>query len=400
MISENQTLEGGLRMSKKPIFLMLFSLLIMTIVISGCDKSSGGQLSGKIYDSATDQLITKRVTVVLAGEVITVRNGEYLFTGLSMGDKTLEAKASGYRAYTATVKIEAGKKTNKDIHLAVGPEAVFYIDEALVPSASNFPTGKDDLGVGSVNYRYYMAKYEVTYQLWKEVYDWATDAARGAKQYYFQNTGQMGSNVASSNDEHPVTKINWRDAMVWCNALTEYYNDKNDASLALECVYIHNGRIVRDSRDFNDVACDSVIANDTDGYRLPTSMEWELAARYQNGVNWTSGSHVSGDTTGPCYSDTGETLSTVFDQYVWYPVYSTNPVGGKLPNALDIYDMSGNVWEWCFDLLSSGRLRRGGSWTNVPYNLRLYFGKGREPGNNTVSPGGEADLGFRTVRTW
>ena len=164
--------------------------------------------------------------------------------------------------------------------------------------------------------------------------------------------------------------------MVWCNALTEYYNATNGTSLA--CVYTYNDAVVRDST--GETACDNVTAvSSAKGFRLPTSDEWELAARYQDGTNWTTGDHVSGDASGYCYnSGISSTASTIFGNYAWYSgnsSTSTQPVGQKTANALGLYDMSGNVWQWCFDWYpgysGSSRVIRGGSWFNGANYLQL-----------------------------
>ena len=80
-----------------------------------------------------------------------------------------------------------------------------------------------------------------------EVYIWATNGIgrTGAGQYTFANAGTMGDGTGDTN-QHPVTTVNWRDSMVWCNALTEWYNAQNGTSY--ECVYTYSSAIIRDSR--------------------------------------------------------------------------------------------------------------------------------------------------------
>jgi len=105
-----------------------------------------------------------------------------------------------------------------------------------------------------------MDETEVPYQLWKEVYDWATNDAGGGKRadggdfYGFANAGcegYDGSNGAAPTmaKQEPVTTINWCDSIVWCNALTEYYNANNGSENDLVCVYTYSEGIIHDSRD-------------------------------------------------------------------------------------------------------------------------------------------------------
>lgn len=277
------------------------------------------------------------------------------------------------------------------------PPSVSF-DIRYVPSAASFPTGTDNLGTGSVSNDYWMAETEVTYELWAAVYNWATDVARGANQYHFQNVGAMGDETGNTV-QHPVTTINWRDAMVWCNALTEYYNAQNGTSLT--CVYTYSSAIVRDSRDSNATACDGVIANvAAKGFRLPTSMEWELAARYRgsdsinailsNGIYWTNGNSASGATAD--YSNVATTGAVAW--YCTNSGSSTHPVKGKTPNTLGLCDMSGNVWEWCFDIYSgSDRVERGGCWSSEESYLQVG---GVIYGSPVMA---NYYLGFRPVRT-
>ena len=168
----------------------------------------------------------------------------------------------------------------------------------------------------------------------------------------------MGSNSLTWKGESlPVEMVSWNDAVAYCNQLTE----RERAA----------GRITAQQ-----------------AYRLPTEAEWEYAAR--------------AGTTGARYGE--------LDAIAWHGENSgrqTHPVKQKAANAWGLYDMMGNVWEWCSDWYeeyptgivtdpmgpSSGSLRvlRGGSWINVAGNvrpaLRFWFG----PGNRSDN------LGFRPV---
>ncbi len=114
-------------------------------------------------------------------------------------------------------------------------------------------------------------------------------------------------------------------------------------------------------------------------YRLPTESEWESACR-------------AGTSTNYCSGDSDSDL----DRVGWYSSNSgnkTHPVGQKEPNSWGLYDMHGNVWEWCQDSAGSGRVLRGGSWDNYA----RYCRSARR--NNLVPSGRGSCLGFRLVRS-
>src|SRR5574344_1069709 len=170
----------------------------------------------------------------------------------------------------------------------------------------------------------------------------------------------MGENPSShKRDNYPVEYLSWYDAIAYCN--------KRSEQEGLTPCYSGSG---------DSITCD-FTAN---GYRLPTSAEWEYAAK--------GGKEVQS------YKFAG---SDSIDEVAWYYGNSgdtTHDVATKKSNTLGIYDMSGNVWEWCWTASGSGRVNRGGSYYYNDYDdCAVSSGRSSDPSFSF------SDLGFRVVRS-
>jgi formylglycine-generating enzyme required for sulfatase activity len=333
------------------------------------------QLSGEVDDNSA-QAIGKMLGAqsVVAGSLVDM-GGTYRFRVYTLNVETAAREA----AYMSTIRPDAqithllntrntpsvaSNQAPQPAPVAVtqnqAPPPPPVPDNMVLVEGGTFEMGSangldDEKPVHQVRISsFYMSKYEVTQQEYQAV---------------------MGINPSNfKGDNLPVEQVSWYEAIEYCNKLS--------VKEGLTPAYRGSG---------DSVVCDFKAS----GYRLPTEAEWEYAAK-------------GGSKEIMVYEYSG---SNSVDAVAWHPGNSggtMHPVGSKIPNSLGLYDMTGNVWEWCWDRYESyasgnqtdpmgassgsNRVLRGGCWNYGDKGLRSASRHNLMPSNRYNT------LGFRLLR--
>jgi formylglycine-generating enzyme required for sulfatase activity len=274
---------------------------------------------------------------------------------LKAGVHTVEISSIEFKTWKSQVAVEAGSTQRLE-----------FVGEPALVGMVFVPGGKFDMGAKDVEGRpirqvsvssFYIGTYEITQGQYKAI---------------------VGTNPSAFANEidaavRPVENVSWFDAVEFCNKLSE--------AEGLQSVYTINGTKV-------------LADHSKSGYRLPTEAEWEFAAR--------------GGLLSKNYSFSGSNDASMVAWYEGNSLGGTRATGMLDPNEIGLFDMSGNVWEWCADFygpfaaeaqvdpqgpsIGENRVIRGGSWYNGEVFSRSAIGSAGKPATKDFG------IGFRVLR--
>ena len=280
--------------------------------------------------------------------------------------------------------------SDKAEHTYTNGVCVCGMREMVLIPAGTFQMGSNDsistakpVQDVTITKSFYMGKFEVTQAEYEK---------------YCSYTGSGSPSSRGDGDNYPAYWVNWYDALVYCN--------KRSITEGLTPCYSISGNTDPSTwgnvPSFNDTNWKSVVCDwEANGYRLPTEAEWEYAAR--------AGDNISS------YAWSGTSNRDELVDYAWFidnSIDKIHEVGTKKANSFGLYDMSGNVEEWCWNWYTSSysagteggsdptgassgtnRVTRGGCWRSYAGNIYVNFRNYNAALNHVET------CGFRVVRS-
>jgi len=367
--------------------------------VNGSPTSSSITVNAVSLQTATGQSIEYAIST-MSNESPSKWQSDTTFTGLVSGIMyyiyARSASNTNYNKGTASTSTR----------IATAAAIVLPTIEMVQIPGGSFEMGNDNYNnerpVHKVTLSsFYMGKYEVTQEQWEAI---------------------MGNNPSRFNDspedgevqgKRPVEQVSWYDTLVFCNklsmkeGLSPAYRISGSTDPAFWVTLYDNYQSIGNAETWDAV---EIVAG-SNGYRLPTEAQWEYAAR---GGNGSPGNYTY---SGSNNIDTVAWYGANYGNYGGNSDQMTHEVGKKIPNGLGLYDMSGNVWELCWDWYNNyssekqtdpmgaaaghGRVLRGGSWNNGASYARSSVRSYVEPYdwiNSDFPSTGSSYVGFRLIR--
>jgi len=359
---------------------------------------TGLSAANKICDGTTTATVTGTAVIsgLISGDTVTVKTGTAAFASSTVGN----GKTVTFSGYSLT-GADAGNYSLSSQPTSVTANIQSMIDMVSI-SAGTFtmgsPTSEADRYSNETQHSvtlssFKMGKYQVTQAQYQAVMGAGEDRT---------TTGYGKGN------NYPAYYVNWYDAIIFCNKLSileglnPVYSIDGSTDPAV-WIASNGGTIPTTSRNATWDA--AVMDMGKNGYRLPTEAEWEYACRAGTTTPFNTGNNITTDQAN--YDGNYPYNGNVKGEYRG----KTTPVGSFAPNAWGLYDMHGNVFEWCWDWYGSSyyssspagnptgpstgssRVVRGGYWSNIGQYLRSAYRSSNYPNNRDIN------RGFRLVRS-